>query len=951
MKAKPVTPQSQPYRITLFQTLQALAYLLTYATLASVTLAALIVPTGLVASLPVWGVIALLPVFYFAWLVFFLGWGFLIGLPYYRWVHRSPARYQTTEGPRQTARFQTQMSLYLKAQLLQSLPLASVLQTLPFWQQLMFRGYAPRNPIGRHAHVWGVLWDPDLTTIGDDSVVGAHTHISCHAVTVQPDGSQLFVREPVVIGERVTVAADCRIALGVRIGDDAMLEPGSNVTPFTMIPPGQVWAGNPAKFVRMRSGESAPALSDRTATAAHASNRVRLDGVELEIAVRELVAGVLNVGLDQVPSQATTQDLSAWDSLSQLGIAAAIHSRFNIEVGAAETFTLRSIQGIVSMLRSRLQRPFNEAPAATQLPANPELLPLFDHELVTRSLAQNQFPLPPLQGDELRVVIASTFTAEPLASSLKLWSRAFGLNVLVEFAGFNQITQELLSSGSLFHSNRTGLNVILTRPEDLLAEDRASSAETLLETIRKFASTANGTLVVGTLPPATSSLVALDPMEVTRLREQWSRAIGELPGVTLWDAAAIVESIGLEHARQTEQELIARAPYSAVVYRELGISLARLVRQRRIASAKVIALDADGVLWGGVIAEDGLQGIQLGSDHPGRSFRMFQQYIKSLKARGQLLVLVSRNEPEDVWKVFDEHPEMVLRREDFSGFRINWEPKSQNVKALAKELNLGLDAFVFIDDDVANRLEMEARAPEVTVFPLPVEPSQYVPVLSRLWRFDSAQLTAEDRARTLMIQQEQQRKELQGEAADLTTYLHSLQMRVTMRRATELDLPRVAQLTQKTNQFNLSLKRRTLSELSALGPRFNIFSVEAEDRFGNYGLVGAAILERTIAGSFLLDTLLMSCRVLGRGVEEATLHGISAVVRSAGGGELVAPFVAGPRNQPLAEFLQRTGFQSNEGQTFLLPLSDPLPLPGHIQWQAPLDSMSLTGDDSPSAAA
>ena len=211
-----------------------------------------------------------------------------------------------------------------------------------------------------------------------------------------------------------------------------------------------------------------------------------------------------------------------------------------------------------------------------------------------------------------------------------------------------------------------------------------------------------------------SKIERVDRSQAEALRANWRQKLSEMPDVTLLDFAVAVENVGLSAAGQSENEVIARSPYSAAVYRELGILLARLVRQRRLATAKVVALDADGVLWGGVIAEDGLTGIHLGTDHPGRSFRLFQKYITTLKANGQLLVLISRNEPEDVWKVFDEHPEMVLRREDFAGFRINWQPKSQNLKELAKELNLGIDSFVFIDDDVANRLEMEANAPGVT---------------------------------------------------------------------------------------------------------------------------------------------------------------------------------------------------------------------------------------------
>lgn len=253
-------------------------------------------------------------------------------------------------------------------------------------------------------------------------------------------------------------------------------------------------------------------------------------------------------------------------------------------------------------------------------------------------------------------------------------------------------------------------------------------------------------------------------------------------------------------------------------------------------------------------------------------------------------------------------------------------------------LATGDESFVFIDDDDdANRLEMEANAPGVTVIPLPVDAAQYVRVISRLWRFDAPQLTAEDQNRTLMIQQEQERKRLHETAGDFQSYLQSLSLRVTMRPAIDVDLPRVAQLTQKTNQFNLSLKRRSTSELGALGDRFTILVIEASDRFGDYGLMRVCILKRPAHARepFQLDTLLMSCRVLGRGVEEATLHGLANLVKADGGDKLVAPLVVGPRNQPIVDFLNRNGFRSNDELTYFLDVASGLSLPKHIEWQEP----------------
>lgn len=944
---------SKAFRFSFAKSSFSVFYLMVYATLASGTLAGGMYLSGLMHALPVWAVVTLAPVIYLAWLILFLGWGFAIGIPFYALAYRRSPRLASSKDNAEQARFITQLMLYLKCSMIQSLPMARSLQTLSSWQQLVFRGYSPKNKIHRDAHVWGILWDPDLTEIGEDSLVGGDATITCHAVTVQPDGSFEYACAPVVIGRRVTVGGQVRINLGVQIGDNSVVEAGSNVLPYTIIPADEVWGGNPAQFLRPRFAQRQNLPQVAIASNSCQSNAAAAicDDNQL-LAVRKLVADTLHHPIEDVTPNSTMEDIGDWDSLGQMGIAAGIFSRFGIKVGASESFCLRSIPDILRLLDQHQAVPSKSPDTVEQLPRDPELLPLWDHEKATQALAQQVDQLKMPEGSELRVVIASTFTSESIASSLQLWARAFGMNIKVEFAGFNQVAQELLSPTSMFRNNRTGLNIVLSRPEDLLADDRANSAESLLDAIARFSRDANGTLVVGTLPPVVSQVVNIDRRTAETVRANWRQKLSELPDVTLLDFSAVVESVGVNAAYDTENEVIARSPYSADVYRELGIELSRLVRQRRIAPAKVVAVDADGVLWGGVIAEDGIDGIHLGTDHPGRSFRLFQQYLKSLKSKGQLLVLVSRNQPEDVWKVLDQHPEMILRREDFTTARINWLPKSQNVKDIAKELNLGLDSIVFIDDDVANRLEMTANAPGVTVVPLPVDAAQYVPMISRLWRFDAPQLTAEDQARAAMMQQEQERRRLQENTGDLQSYLQSLSLRVVMRPANDIDLPRVAQLTQKTNQFNLSLKRRSLSEIRDLGDRFSIHVIEASDRFGDYGLVGVTILERPghEGDSHQLDTFLMSCRVLGRGVEEATLHGLTNIIAAEGGKQLEAPVVIGPRNQPILEFLSKSGFETRGEQLHVLKVAASFPLPEHIDWNDAA-TIELPGRQSDSIAA
>jgi len=778
--------------------------------------------------------------------------------------------------------------------------------------------------------LFGYIYDPDLIRIGDKAVLGSGSAISAHSITTTPTGGHIYATAPITIGDRAVIGGEARVALGVNIGDDAVIEPFSNVVAFTQIPAGEVWGGNPALFVRQRFQEQ-PVRSQSVAVPLPA------DASTLEVGVRRAVAATFNLPLEAVHSSFAAQDCVEWDSLGQMAVASALNNRFGIDIPAAQCFQLQSIPAIVALLSHSIA---TQPKPPDVLPDDPELLPLLDHMLATRLLAERGPIDLPAGNRSLKVVIAATFTAEPLASSLALWSNAFGIKVDVEFAGFNQVQQTLLSPDSLFCTNVSGLNIVLTRPEDLLAGLGTQSSESLLTAVERFAREHPGSLVVANLPAVVSPFAVVDAQAVDILRSAWKCRLSAIPGVQLLDFAAIIEVLGATQAAKADGELIARAPYSAKVYTQLGIAIARLARSQRFAPAKVLALDADGVLWGNILGEDGFNGIQLGTDPPGRSYQLFQHWVKELKSRGVLVVVVSRNELDDVQQVFDTHPGMILKSSDIAAWRVNWQSKSQNLKELARELNLGLNSFVFVDDDPANRLEMQANAPEVTVVPLPMDPAEYCRTLARLWRFDAPSITAEDGQRTEMMQQEHGRKNLQEQSIDLQSYLTSLQLRVTMRIASPDDLPRVAQLTQKTNQFNLSLRRRSEVEIRSLGSDHVVCVVEAADHLGDYGLVGVCILRKSASSPEIveLDTLLMSCRALGRGVEDATLHGLLQLVRSLDGQRLGAEFISGPRNQPIRDFLLRTEFGETKTGRYEISADGGDLLPVHINWTGPLDT-------------
>ncbi len=891
--------------------------------------------------------LAISPLVYIVWLNTFLI-ACAIDIQIWRLLFRfeKPRRASTSDTFAGWLQFQLAVASYLRERVVWSLPLAQAYLVVPGLRHLVLLACAPRVSLGHDSVLFGTVYDPDLTDIGEGVIVGAGSSVVAHTVTTTRDGSRVLATAPIVIGPRAVIGGHAHINPGVRIGADALIEPVSYVAAFTVIGEGEVWGGNPARFLRHRF-ESADA---------QACPMRMLDTSDDEMALRQVLAIALNWPIAEIHSDFHANDCSAWDSLGQLAIAAGLHDRFGIVVPAETCFRLKSLTDLRNLLHSSKSAaglghttdgPQNNPLAETHgftLPEDPELLPLLDHEQVTRALSNRESVTSrtePTAREPVSVVVAATFVAEPLASTLKTWSRAFEVSVELRFAGFNQVQQCLMTPGSEFHQNTTGLNMVLARPEDLLSSgtdaEGSDSAESLLSAISSFAKVAPGTLVVATLPPVVSSFCSASRQQVEALRTRWSDRLSQIDGLRVLDFSEIVERIGVAAAGRADLEVIARSPYTPRVFQELGIAIARLVRQQRVAPAKVLALDADGILWGGVLGEDGLTGIQLGPDHPGRSFQLFQKQVLELKRRGCLLVLVSRNDEADVWRVFDEHPEMVLRRQDITAARINWSPKSQNLKELAAELNLGLDSFVFIDDDPANHAEVSANAPGVTVVPMPSDPTRYCQTLSRLWRFDAPQLTVEDQNRAEMMHAEQKRQQQLEATIDLGSYLQSLRLRVSMRVAKEADLPRVSQLTQKTNQFNTSLKRRSLAEVQALAPMHTIYVVEASDRFGDYGLVGVAILARGSdqSAGFVLDTLLMSCRALGRGIEDAVLHGLASAVSADGGRRLLIPCVEGPRNQPCRDFLARSMNRSETTGEYECSDLAALTRPAHIDWHGP----------------
>lgn len=339
---------------------------------------------------------------------------------------------------------------------------------------------------------------------------------------------------------------------------------------------------------------------------------------------------------------------------------------------------------------------------------------------------------------------------------------------------------------------------------------------------------------------------------------------------------------------------------------------AHLVSSLKKASKKVLVMDLDNTIWGGVIGDDGMEGIELGDTSPrGEAFKAFQTYILSLTDRGLLLAVSSKNDHENAIEPFQSHPEMVLREEHIVSFKANWEPKVQNIIEMAEELSLGLDSFVFVDDNPAEIEIVNQFAPEVTTILLGPDPAFYVRQLKESRLFERSSITDEDANKTEQYKRESERKLALGSAVDMDSYLESLEMEGVIRDFDRLDLPRIAQLINKSNQFNLTTRRRTESEVERVidDPDFTGFTMRLSDKFGDHGLISVVIGKRD-GDTLEIDTWLMSCRVLKRQVEEEVMNEIVERARLLQCTSVKGLYLATAKNGMVKRHYQDLGFST-----------------------------------------
>lgn len=523
-----------------------------------------------------------------------------------------------------------------------------------------------------------------------------------------------------------------------------------------------------------------------------------------------------------------------------------------------------------------------------------------------------------------RVALAGSYTTAQLASFLKLAALRRGLGLEIYEAGFDLYTQEILDPSSDLY--RFAPDYVLIVPHegaipfptfsgepDATVEAEARRWEQLWRAVQEH-----------------SSARVVQHNIVSRPDSPWGHVAARLPGsrdemlralntqlaqragddVIIVDCDRIAGAIGKDRWFDDRYFHLAKQAVALDALPELARHTAAVLAGAEGLSAKCVVVDLDNTLWGGVIAEDGLAGIKLGAGNPaGEAFVAFQRHLAALRERGILLAVVSKNNDADAREPFEQHPDMVLRLDDFAVFIANWDDKPTNIKRVAETLNIGVDSLVFVDDNPAEREVVRQVLPEVEVVTLPGDPARYVRALSQSLLFEAAAVTPEDLARSAQYAARAAALRLQEDSGSLDDFYASLEMEALVAPFDELNLPRIAQLVGKTNQFNVTTRRHGLAELRAFAddPEYVTMYVRLRDAFVDHGLI-AVLVARQVDDVLDIDTWLMSCRVIGRTVEQKMLERLCELAQTRGVGRVRGTYSATEKNAVVHDLFERLGF-------------------------------------------
>jgi FkbH-like protein len=550
-----------------------------------------------------------------------------------------------------------------------------------------------------------------------------------------------------------------------------------------------------------------------------------------------------------------------------------------------------------------------------------------------------------------RGTLIADFTIDEFVRHLARLPGPVGFEAIA--APFGQVVQSLLQPPE---SGAADFAVVWTRPESIVpsfqrvAGFESVPTETLLADVDQFCelvtkAAANYRTVfvpTWTIPAYERGLGLLDAREsgttyaLATMNLRLMEKLKSIANVYVLDAQRWLSQAG-KNATTPKLWYLGKVPFHADVFAEAARDIQAAMVGLSGGARKLLVLDLDDTMWGGIVGDVGWENLRLGGhDGLGEAFVDFQRAVKNLTRRGVVLGVVSKNEESTALEAIRKHPEMVIREDDIVGHRINWKDKAQNILELTKELNLGLQSVVFIDDNPVERARVREALPEVLVPEWPEDKHLYRSALAGLRCFDTPSISKEDAERTALYAAERKREQLQANVGSMDEWLKSLDIGVSAEPLGPGNLPRTTQLLNKTNQLNLSTRRLTEAELTewASEPSRALWAVTVRDRFGDAGLTGIVSVEMAGTTAKIVDYVL-SCRVMGRKVEETMVHLAVEHARTRGAERVEAHFVQTAKNKPCLTFWQASGFACDDGKTFVWDARNPYPLPEpiHLEWR------------------
>jgi len=531
----------------------------------------------------------------------------------------------------------------------------------------------------------------------------------------------------------------------------------------------------------------------------------------------------------------------------------------------------------------------------------------------------------------INLAYLSSYTSEILEPYIGVELRQFDFFVNNYFAPFNQFEQEVFEKNSLLYKHNPDIIVIHNMLEDMYPSlavrfSRYSESEleeitykflsrydSIIKAIRKNSNSIIICINSSAINYQSNDLVHSPIMHkknnfVYELNVKFLSLCSLTSSCHVLDYMSIISQVGLVNWIDQKLYLMAKIPFSQLGQIALGRSIARMVNSVKNQSSKCLVFDLDNTIWSGVIGEDGMSGIQLGDSYPGNSFKNFQREILKLYDQGIFLAVASKNNIDDALEVFRNHSDCLIKEKHLSSIEINWNDKATSIQKISKQLNIGLDAIVFFDDNPVERDLVSTYLPEVKVIDVPENHILYSDALNNSGYFDIISITADDKNRTKMVKQNILRDELKDNSRDLSSFLSNLAIQINVDLVSGINIARVVQLINKTNQFNLTTQRYSEVEIQNLIELGHIvLYLQTSDRFGDSGISGVAIIKNH-NDTWQIDSLLLSCRILGKKIETAFLFEIISIVKARGAKRLQGLYKPTLKNSMTSSFYDNHGF-------------------------------------------